>query len=102
MPPPPPGAPGPFALSDEAALRGFASGAGLKPGEVFDVDTPFIYRDRATALQGLNSSGVAARAMEHSSEQAVTQAHADAIAPFRQTDGSYRIKASFRGLIARL
>jgi SAM-dependent methyltransferase len=41
MPPPPPGAPGPFALSDEAALRQFAAAAGLKPVEVFDVDSPF-------------------------------------------------------------
>jgi SAM-dependent methyltransferase len=43
MPPPPPGAPGPFALSDESALRKFASDAGLKPVEVFDVDSPFVY-----------------------------------------------------------
>jgi SAM-dependent methyltransferase len=99
--PPPPGAPGPFALSDETALRDFASAAGLTPEEVFDVDSPFLYADRATALRGLNSSGVAARAMENSSEQAVTEAHAKAIAEFRQSDGSYRISAWFRCLLAR-
>jgi SAM-dependent methyltransferase len=101
MPPPPPGAPGPFALSDEEALRKFAAAAGLEPVEVFDVDSPFVYADEATAVRGLNSAGVAARAMESSSEQAVTQAHADAIAPFRQPDGSYRIKATFRCLLAQ-
>ncbi len=101
MPPPPPGAPGPFALSDEAALRQFAAAAALDPIEVFDVDSPFIYADEAAALSGLNSSGVAARAMENTSEQAVTEAHAKAIAPFRQSDGSYRIEASFRCLLAR-
>jgi len=101
MPPPPPGAPGPFALSDEAALRHFAAGAGLDPVEVFDVDSPFMYADEAAALRGLNSSGVAARAMENTSEQAVTEAHAKAIAPFRQSDGSYRVAASFRCLLAR-
>jgi SAM-dependent methyltransferase len=101
MPPPPPGAPGPFALSDESALRKFASDAGLKPVEVFDVDSPFVYADDATAIRGLNSSGVAARAMENSSEQAVTEAHAKAIQPFRQPDGSYRIKATFRCLLAQ-
>ena len=42
MPTPPPGAPGPFALSDEAALRQFAAGAGLDPVEVFDVDSPLF------------------------------------------------------------
>jgi SAM-dependent methyltransferase len=101
MPPPPPGAPGPFALSDEQALRKFAADAGLKPVEVFDVDSPFVYADEAMAVRGLNSAGVAARATEHSSEQAVTEAHANAIAPFRQPDGSYRIRARFRCLLAR-
>jgi SAM-dependent methyltransferase len=101
LPPPPPGAPGPFALSDETALRDFALAAGLTPGEVFDVDSPFLYADQVTALRGLNSSGVAARAMENSSEQAVTEAHAKAIAEFRQSDGSYRISAWFRCLLAR-
>ena len=99
--PPPPDAPGPFALSDEAALRRFATDAGLRPFEVFDVDSPFIYPDLDTAVRGLNSSGVAARAMEHASEEAVTQAHRAALAPFRQPDGGYRIAAYFRCLLAR-
>lgn len=101
MPTPPPGAPGPFALSDEGALRRFAEGAGLDPVDVFDVDGPFLYADKATALRALNSTGVAARAMENTSEQAVTDAHAKALEPFRQSDGSYRIGASFRCLLAR-
>ena len=101
MPPPPPNAPGPFALSQEAALRQFAIDAKLNPIEVFDVDTPFVYADEATALRGLNSSGVAARAIENSSLEAVTAAHAKAIAPFRQADGGYRIRATFRCLLAK-
>ena len=101
MPPPPPGAPGPFALSDEAALRKFAADAGLTAVDIFDVDSPFVYADEATAVRGLNSAGVAVRAMENTSEQAVTEAHAKAIAPFRQIDGSYRIKATFRCLLAQ-
>lgn len=101
LPPPPPGAPGPFALSDEAALRAFASGAGLDPADVFDVDSPWQYANLATALRGLKSHGGAARAIEHSSEEAVDSAHAQALAPFRQADGSYRIGATFRCLLAR-
>jgi SAM-dependent methyltransferase len=101
LPPPLPGAPGPFALSDETALRQFASGAGLKPLDVFDVESPFIYADEATAIRGLNSSGVAVRAIESAGEQAVTEVHARAIAPFRQHNGSYRIKATFRCLLAQ-
>lgn len=42
LPPPVPSAPGPFALSNEAALRRFAQEAGLILTEMFDVDCPFI------------------------------------------------------------
>lgn len=102
MPAPPPGAPGPFALSDEAALRKFAMDAKLTPIETFDVDSPFIYPDEETGISALNASGVAARAMENTSESAVTDAHRKALAPFRQKDGSYRVSASFRCLLAKL
>lgn len=101
LPAPPPGAPGPFAFSDEVVLRGLASSAGLKPITVFDVDSPWTYADEATALKGLGSSGVAARAMETSGTEAVDAAHAAAIAPFRRSDGSYRIGAGCRILLAR-
>ncbi len=101
LPPPPPGAPGPFALSDETAIRAFATDAGLAPTEVFDVESPWEYSDLATALRGCKSSGVAARAIENSSEDAVDSAHSTALAPFRQSDGSYRIGATFRCLVAR-
>jgi SAM-dependent methyltransferase len=101
MPPPPPGAPGPFALSDETALRAFAEAAGLTPVELMDVDSPWVYADLATALRGLGSSGVAARAAGNSSKEAVDDAHATALAPFVQADGSYRIGATFRCLITK-
>lgn len=101
LPPPPPGAPGPFALSDEATLRAFAASAGLTPIEVFDVDSPWAYPDETTAVRGLNSSGISTRAMEYSGEEAVTEAHRQALASFRLADGSYRIGASYRCLLAR-
>lgn len=100
LPAPPPGAPGPFALSDEAALRGFAAAGGLMPGAVFDVQTHWSYPDEATALRGLGSAGVAVRAIEHSGEAAFIAAHRAALATFRQPDGSFRIAARFRCLVA--
>jgi hypothetical protein len=101
VPPPAPGAPGPFGLSDAAALRGFAEAAGLAPVELFDVEAPWIYPDAATALRGLGSTGVAARAVEVAGWTAVAEAYRAAIALFRQEDGSYRIGATFRCLLAR-
>lgn len=100
LPPPPPGAPGPFALSDETVLRKFAADAGLTPVETFDVPSPFTYSSEEVAIRALNSTGVAARAMEIAGETAVTDAHRKALAPFRQADGGYRVTASFRCLMA--
>jgi hypothetical protein len=45
MPTPPPGAPGPFALSDEAKLKALASEADLTPIAVTDVECPWVYPD---------------------------------------------------------
>jgi SAM-dependent methyltransferase len=101
MPPPRAGAPGPFALSNGGALRDFASGAGLEPQDVFDVESPFYYASLEDGVRGLGSSGVAAKARQNAGDEAVDRAHTEALAEFRQTDGSYRISATFRCLIAR-
>ena len=100
LPPPPPEAPGPFALSDRHALRAFAASAGLTALEVKDVTCQWHYKDLETALRGLGSSGVAAKAAEHAGVDAVNESHTAALAPFRQGDGSYRLEASFRWLMA--
>jgi ubiquinone/menaquinone biosynthesis C-methylase UbiE len=100
LPTPPPNAPGPFALSEETLLKSFASDAGLKPIEVFDVSSPWIYPNLETAMRGLCSSGVAAKAITNTSLDEVNQAHKEALAPFVKMDGSYEIGASFRCLIS--
>jgi len=101
LPPPPPNAPGPFALSDETKLRQFGADAGLEPVTVFDVDSPWSFASEETALRGLLSSGVSAKAIQTSGLEAVQAAYTAAIKPFRQTDGSYKIGASARVLIAK-
>lgn len=100
LPPAPPHANGPFALSVPGKLEELAASAGLTPLEVFDVDAPWTYPDLATAQTGLGSSGVAAKAAEISGQEALDAAHAAALAPFRQQDGGYRIGATFRVLMA--
>ncbi|CAN0592535.1 unnamed protein product, partial [Ectocarpus sp. 12 AP-2014] len=100
LPPAPPNANGPFALSVPGKLEELASSAGLNPQEVFDVEAPWSYPDLATAQRGLGSSGVAAKAAEVSGQDSLDAAHAAALAPFQKTDGSYRIGATFRVLMA--
>ncbi|MFI4928324.1 MAG: class I SAM-dependent methyltransferase, partial [Burkholderiales bacterium] len=101
LPPPPPGAPGPFALSDKAALTELVERAGLSPMEIADVECTWRFPDMATAVRGLGSAGVAVRAVENSSQADVDKAHAAAVAPFERKDGSCEVQASFRWLLAR-
>lgn len=101
MPPPPPGAPGPFALSDETKLKALASEAGLSPIAVIDVACPWIYPELATALRGMLSAGPAERAIRASSFERARDAVAAAIEPYRTGSDGYRLNNTFRYLIAR-
>lgn len=101
LPPPPPGAPGVFALSDPERLRALAAAAGLQPGDLIAMDCPWVYADLETALRGLKSAGVVAKALETNSEEAIDAAFSEALRPFRQPDGGYRVGARFQYLMAR-
>ncbi|HAO42137.1 MULTISPECIES: class I SAM-dependent methyltransferase [unclassified Afipia] len=101
MPPPPPGAPGPFALSDESKLKTLASEAGLTPGVVVDVSCPWIYPDLETALRGMLSAGPAERAIRAASFERARDAVAAAIERYRTASSGYRLNNTFRYLVAR-
>ncbi len=100
MPPPPKDAPHPFKLSGENTLRDFARSAGLEPLESGEVEAPWIYPDRATALRGVLSAGVVVRATQILGEDVVREAYGEALEQFRQPGGGYRIGATFRYLLA--
>jgi len=101
MPPAPPGAPGPFALSDESKLKAVASEAGLTPIDVVDVQCPWIYPSLEMALRAMLSAGPAERAIRNSSIEHARDAVANAIAPYRKPSGEYHLNNKFRYLIAR-
>jgi SAM-dependent methyltransferase len=101
MPPPPPGAPGPFALSEEQRLRALASDAGLTPITVVDVACPWVFASLEVALRGMLSAGPAERAIRASSLDRARQAVAAAIESYRTPSGAYRLNNTFRYLIAR-
>jgi SAM-dependent methyltransferase len=100
LPPPPPGAPGPFALSDVAVLHRLLREAGFAPLHTEDVLCVWQYRDLETALRGLLSAGPAVRAIQHSGEAAVRAATVEALKPFRAPDGSFRLDNAFRYVLA--
>lgn len=101
LPPPPPGAGGPFGLSEDGALEALARQAGLTPVEVGDVDCPWEYKDTETALRGLLSAGPAVVAMQLAGEDRVRKAVLEVLNSFRQASGAYRMENKFRYMIAR-
>jgi SAM-dependent methyltransferase len=100
LPPPPPGAGGPFALSAPGVLEGLVTAAGLRPRGSGEVAAPFHYPDLDTAVRAQLAAGPARRAIEHAGQTATAQAVRDAFACSRQSDGSYRQENAFRYLIA--
>lgn len=100
MPPPPPGAPGPFALSNEGALADLAQRAGLTPLHHGSADCRWVYADEATTLRGLLSSGPSVVAIAAAGEAATADAVRDALRPFRKADGRIEMDNVFLYLIA--
>ena len=101
MPPPPPGAPGPWALSAEGALEELAGKAGLQTIASGNVTCPFRFRDDDTARRGLLAAGPAVRAIQVAGEDAVADAVMRAVARFKKPDGSYVLTNVFRYIIAQ-
>ena len=101
LPPPPPGTPGPFALSADGALEALVSEAGLIPDYGQEVDCLWDYADQQTALRGFLSSGPSIRAIQLNGEETVRNAIIEAIAPFKTASGGYQLKNKARFLISR-
>jgi len=99
IPPPPPGTPGPFALSDAEALSALFDDAGLDVMAVEDVECVWRYADEPTAVAGLMCSGPVVGVIQHAGEQAVRTATGSFLEPFRTADGGYRITNVFRYVI---
>jgi hypothetical protein len=96
MPPPPPGAPGPFALSGRDALGEFFASADLKVADVADVMCTFAYPDTETAIKALSSSGPVVHVAEHAGHEAVRAEIDTYLAQHVRPDGSYAIRNPFR------
>ncbi len=101
LPPPPPGAPGPLALSEEGALAALLATAGLETLVVADVATPYEHADEADFLRAWEAPGPCVMAIRHAGKAAFDRAILEAAEPFRLEDGSYRFDNVFRFAVAR-
>jgi Methyltransferase domain len=96
MPPPPPGAPGPFALCGRDALADFFAAADLAVADVADVACSFAYRDTQTAIAALGSAGPVVRIAEHAGAAAVRADIEAFLSRHVRPDGTYSIRNPFR------
>lgn len=100
LPPPPPGAPGPFALNENGLLEKVLEEVGFSKMTTFDVPSVWDYPDTDTALRGLLSAGPVARAIENSGFQKVYERISKAIQPFTQHNRNVVYNNKFRVVIA--
>ena len=89
-------------LSAPGALESLVGKAGLNPEAAGNVTTTMSFPDEATAVRGLLASGVAERAIRNSGETAVRQGVAEAIRPFRKSDGSYAFRNEWLFEVSRV
>jgi ubiquinone/menaquinone biosynthesis C-methylase UbiE len=100
LPPPPPGAAGPFALSENELLETILQEAGFKIISVADIPSVWDYPDKETALKGLLSVGPAAKAIEQNGFDKVYEVVAKAVEPYIQDTGHVVYHNKFRIVIA--
>ncbi len=100
LPPPPPGAPGPFALTENHLLESILEEIGFKILNNTDVPSIWDYPDMDTALRGLLSVGPAAKAIENSGYDKVHETVLAAVRPYVQSNGHVVYKNKFRVVIA--
>ncbi|PYR33621.1 MAG: hypothetical protein DMF90_20160 [Acidobacteria bacterium] len=96
LPAPPASAPGPFALSEETALRDLIESAGLTWHSISDVEVTWQFEDTDTALAAMLSTGLSILAIQTSGRDVVAATLERAIAPYRLASGGYRLENRFR------
>ncbi len=100
LPPPPAGAPGPFALSENGLLEALLQAAGFTIIYQADVAGRWDYETPAIALRGLISAGPVARAIAHSGLTAVAETVSAAIQPYVRPDGGVVFNNTYRIVVS--
>jgi len=100
LPPPPPGAPGPFALSENNLLETILNDLGFKVISNQDIDSVWDYPNKEIALKGLLSAGPSARAIAHTSYEIAYAVLSKAVDPYVKANGHVMYNNKFRVVIA--
>lgn len=100
LPPPPPGTPGPFALSEDGKIESVLESNGLKLTNKITVPCPFLYASLGDGIKSFMGTGPAAAAISHSNKETVEHTIAKALQPFNVADDLYFLQNHFLVFIA--
>ena len=100
LPAPPPGTPGPFALSEDGRIESICQGLGLKIAFQTSVACPFLYRSIGEGISSFMGTGPAAAAMNYTEKETVEATIAKALRPYRITDDFHFMQNQFLVFIA--
>lgn len=100
LPPPPPGTPGPFALSEEGKIESVFEKIGFRTFYQTKVSCPLFFNSLSEGIKSFMSVGPAAAAMNHNSEIKVKETIAEALQPFKLTEDMYHLQNQFLVFIA--
>ena len=95
LPPPPPGTPGPFALSEDGKVEQVLQSLNLKLISKERVSCPFLYYSHGDGIKSFMSTGPAASALNFASKKLVEQSIAEAVKPYHLTEDLYYLQNSF-------
>jgi SAM-dependent methyltransferase len=101
LPPPAPGTPGPFALSEDGRMEGEFAVNDLKLIFKTRVSCPFLYSSLTDGIKSFMGTGPAAAAMNHSNREIVEETISQALTPFHLVDDLYFLQNSFLVFIAQ-
>ena len=100
LPPPPPGTPGPFALSEDGKIEAVFEKNGLKLAYRKSIACPFIYFNRQDAVKSYLGTGPAAAAMNSHEKRVVEEVISNAVGRFHLTEDMYFMQNRFLVFIA--
>jgi SAM-dependent methyltransferase len=100
LPPPPPGTPGPFALSEDGKVEDVFDRMGLKTVYKTRVMCPFLYASISDGVKSFMGTGPAAAAASNSSKRIVQQTIEKALRPYCVCEEFYYMQNNFLLFIA--
>jgi len=100
LPPPPPGTPGPFALSEDGKIESILQSIDFKLQFKTTVACPMLFYSLEDGINSFLGTGPGAMALQHVGEKTVHQTLATAMQPYHLTEDMHHLQNSFLLFIA--